>query len=169
MLVYSKSDPDACTEELLKVWKIVFSFLESTDTATRRETTETLARLTQCISPALVTSAIAEGSAKNMLIQLITQTTKALDSIAYARCIPELLFVVSALVSSLRYRPQGPRTPTAAEMLLLPLIQKIGEMRIAKGFEYKEAADGVLSMAMSVLGPEVVLKALPLNLEPEDR
>lgn len=169
MLVYSKSDLDACTEELLKVWKIVFSFLESTDTATRKEATETLARLTQCISPALVTSAIVDGSAKNVLTQLITQTTKALDSIAYARCIPELLFVVSALISGLRYRPEGPRTPTAAELLLLPLIQKIGEMRIAKGFEYKEAADGVLSMAMSILGPEVLLKALPLNLEPEDR
>ena len=81
----------------------------------------------------------------------------------------ELLHIISALISSLRIRPKGPKTPTAAELLLISLIQQIAEMRIAKGFEYKEAADDALKTAMSVLGPEVLLKALPLNLEPEDR
>ncbi len=38
-----------------------------------------------------------------------------------------------------------------------------------KGFEYKEAVDGTLKTAITVLGPEVIFKVLPLNLEPEDR
>lgn len=42
-------------------------------------------------------------------------------------------------------------------------------MRGKTGFEYKEAVDGVLKTAMTVLGPEVLFKVLPLNLEPEDR
>ena len=38
-----------------------------------------------------------------------------------------------------------------------------------KGFEYKENADATLSVAMSVLGPAVLLRELPLNLDVADR
>lgn len=52
---------------------------------------------------------------------------------------------------------------------MVPVIQKVGNLRTKKNFEYKEAADGMLGIAMRVLGPEVFLKMLPLNLEPSDR
>jgi hypothetical protein len=45
--------------------------------------------------------------------------------------------------------------PTAAELLILPLIVRIGNLRISKGFEYKEAADTTLSTDMHIIGPEV--------------
>ena len=38
--------------------------------------------------------------------------------------------------------------PTATELSILPLIVRIGDLRISKGFEYKEAADATLSTAM---------------------
>ncbi|KAH8119547.1 NUC173-domain-containing protein [Phellopilus nigrolimitatus] len=170
MLVYASTDPDACAVELGRVWKTVFPYLESPDAATRRETAAALARLAECISPALVDSALSNPiSDKNALVQIVAQLTKALDTLSYARATSELLVVVSALITALRYRRNGRESPTAAEELLLPLLQKIGDMRVKKEFEYKEAADGVLRTAMAIIGPEVLLDALPLNLEPVDR
>jgi ribosomal RNA-processing protein 12 len=81
---------------------------------------------------------------------------------------PELLVIISSLISGLRSR-QSRKSPSAAEVLLLPLIAQVGELRTRKGFEYKEAADATLSTAMRVLGPEVLFRVLPLNLEPEQR
>ncbi|KAL5506993.1 RRP12 [Sanghuangporus vaninii] len=167
MVIYVSVDPDACTTELPRVWKAIFPYLESTDSATRRQTAAALSRLSQCITPAFIETSL--GSEKAALSQIISQLTKALDSIAYVRAIPEVLSVVSAIVTALQYRPGGRGSPTAAERLLIPLIQKIGDMRVKKGFEYKEAADTVLRSAVSVIGPEALLAVLPLNLEPEDR
>ncbi|EJD03307.1 NUC173-domain-containing protein [Fomitiporia mediterranea MF3/22] len=167
MPVYASVDPEACTAELPRVWKTIFVFLESPDATTRRETAEALTRLTQCISPQFIEASL--GNEKAALTQIITQLSKALDSIAFVRAIPELLNTVSALIFALRYRPSGRGSPTAAERLLMSLLRKIADMRVKKGFEHKEAADDVLQTAMTVIGPEALLAALPLNLEPDDR
>lgn len=172
MLAYSIADSEACAAELSKVWKTVWSFLESSDASTRKAAAHSLELLSQCFSRTLVVSAVKEvgqGEPKYILGKIIAQITKALDSLAYARAMPELLSVISSLITSLRYREGSQTAPTAAESLLLPLIQKVGELRTQKGFESKESADSTLSTAMRVVGPEVLLRVLPLNLEPADR
>ncbi|KAF9812553.1 hypothetical protein IEO21_06143 [Rhodonia placenta] len=172
MLALHTTDAEACAEELNKVWKMLWPYLESTESSIRKTTAQSLEMLTQCFTPALIASAIKEKDRtehKSVIGKIISQITKAFDSLAFARSIPDLLSVVSSLITNLRHR-SGPRTsPTAAESLLLSLVLKVGDLRIQKSFEYKEAADAVLSTAMRVLGPEVVLRALPLNLEPDDR
>ena len=167
MLVYFEVDEDLCNSELLRVWKIVFQYLESNESVVRRETAASLVRLTQCISKTSIDSTFTGGTSD--LGQIINQISKAVDSLAFARAIPELLVVISPLIENLRYRPGGRSAPTAAEILLKPILQHIGELRVRKGFEHKESADSVLRSAMSVLGPEVLLDILPLNLMPEDR
>ena len=169
MPVCKEADEEACDVALPKVWKTVFAFLENEDTASRREAADTLASLTRCISVSSIDRAVESDDTKSFPKQIISQIMKSLDSIAFARAIPELLFVISSLISSLRYRPQGKSFPTAAELIALPLVQKIGDMRLAKGFEYKEAVDDTLRAAFATMGPEVILRVLPLNLEPEDR
>lgn len=96
------------------------------------------------------------------------QIIHALDALAFARAVPEVLTVAAAVVTNMRWRANL-TSPTAAELLALPLIIKIGELRPSKGFEFKEAADAFLGAAMRTLGPEVLFKSLPLNLEPEKR
>ena len=51
----------------------------------------------------------------------------------------------------------------------MPLIVSVAELRTMKSFEHKEAADATLSVAMHILGPAVLLEALPLNLDPNSR
>ncbi|KAF5380415.1 hypothetical protein D9615_004614 [Tricholomella constricta] len=167
--VYRATDNGAHSNQLGKVWKTIWSFLESSDAPTRKAAAQSLDVLCCSFSPALISSALQDGASKDTLRKIITQTTQALDSLAYARAMPELLSVLSSMIVNLRYRPKPRSSPTAAESLLLPLIVHVGTLRIQKGFEYKEAADATLATAMRILGPEVLLRVLPLNLEPSDR
>ncbi|KAH7920537.1 NUC173-domain-containing protein [Leucogyrophana mollusca] len=169
MLAYHDTDPEACAAEFPKVWKTVWSFLESSNTSTQKAAADSLGSLSNCITLSMAKSAIEDGSdgkSQTALGNVIAQATKALDSLAFARAIPELLSVISALISGLHIRI---KSQTAAEVLLMPLVQKIAELRVQKGFEHKESADATLSTAMRVVGPAVLLQTLPLNLEPADR
>ena len=168
MHAYSQIDSVACTSEIAKVWKIVSIFLESSDSTTRSATATALSKITECFSAEYVASELQRNDKNSPIRKIIQQTSNALDSVALARAIPEVLVIIAALIWNLRHRGAKP-SPTAAELLLIPLIQRIAELRVQKGFEYKEAADATLGVAMHVMGPHVLLEALPLNLEPSAR
>lgn len=171
LLTYKDANPHASTSELGKVWKAVWVFSESSNATIRKASCHSLALLVQCFTPEFIKPAIREhgqSEPTTALGKIVSQAEKALESLAFARFMSELLYTISVLVSGLRYREE-PAGPTAAEILLLPLVQRIGNIRTEKNFEYKEAADGVLSQAMATMGPAVLLNALPLNLEPVDR
>lgn len=171
LLAYKDANPHASNSELGNVWKAVWVFLESSDATVRKASCQSLAFLAQCFTPEFITPAIRErgqSETKTALGKIVLQAEKAFESLAFARFMSELLYVVSVLVSNLRYREE-PAAPTAAEILLLPLVQKVGNIRTEKNFEHKEAADKVLSQSMATMGPAVLLNALPLNLEPVDR
>lgn len=171
LLAYKDANPQASTSELGKVWKAVWVFLESSDATIRKASCQSLALLVQCFTPEFIMPAIREhgqSEPKTALGKIVSQAEKAFESLAFARFMSELLDAISVLVSNLRYREES-EGPTAAEILLLPLVQRVGNIRTEKVFEHKEAADRVLSQAMATMGPSVLLDALPLNLEPLDR
>ncbi|KAI0341904.1 ribosomal RNA-processing protein 12 [Trametopsis cervina] len=172
MLAYHSFDSDACASKLGEVWKSIWSFLDSSDASVRKSASDSLALLTKCFSSSLISAAVKDRQSsdpKATLARIISQISKALDSLAFARAIPELLTVVSSLIFGLRSRPDTESSTTAAELLMLPITLKIADLRVQKTFEYKEAADAVLHTAMHILGPHVLLRELPLNLEPADR
>ncbi|KAI0708959.1 NUC173-domain-containing protein [Cerioporus squamosus] len=172
MLAYHQHNADECAAEVGKVWKAIWNLLDSQDAATRKAAAEALSTLGQCFTPALIAAAIKEKDSaerKSVLGKIVSQTTDALDSLAYARAISDILSVASSLIENLRYRGGSRKNPTAAEQLLQPLVTKIADLRIQKTFEHKEAADATLGTAMRILGPEVLLRWLPLNLETVDR
>ncbi|KIK67172.1 hypothetical protein GYMLUDRAFT_37225 [Collybiopsis luxurians FD-317 M1] len=161
MASYSVIDGDACAGQVALVWKTLWPYLESGSVPIRKTTVQALDLLTRCL--------VAADASGSKLIDIVAQVAKALTSISYARAIPELLSLTSALLIN-SYGPKGKRVSNdVVEQRLLALVTQIGNLRTEKGFEYKEAADGTLSTAMRILGPEVLLDALPLNLEPEDR
>ena len=168
LVAYNTVDQTASSKELLKVWKSVWNFLDSTDAATRKATAQSLCALSSCFSPALASAAILDQDGSSTIRKIISQMTKALDSLTYALSIPELLTIISSVIRKLQHR-DSKISPTAAELLILPLIVRIADLRISKGFEHKEAADATLSTAMHIIGPEALLKALPLNLDPANR
>jgi ribosomal RNA-processing protein 12 len=170
-LAYKNGNPQTSAGELGDVWKAVWAFLESSDVTIKKASCQSLALLAQCWTPENIAFAMQErdqSEPRSALGRVVIEAVKAFESLAFARSMSELLLVISALISNLRYR-DIPTGPTAAEVLLLPLVQKIGNMRTEKNFEHKGAADQVLSQAMGTMGPAVLLGALPLNLEPADR
>ncbi|KAH9839369.1 ribosomal RNA-processing protein 12 [Rhodofomes roseus] len=172
MLALYATDSEKSAKDVNKAWKAAWPLLEFQDTETRKAAAQALNQVGQCFAPSLIKSALAEKAGqekKSVIGKIVAQTTKAFDALSLARSILELLAVVSSLIDNLRYRGGSRTSPTASEQLLLPLIAKVGDLRVQKTFEYKEAADATLSTAMRVLGPEVLLKALPLDLEPADR
>lgn len=174
MVAFKSADADASSAQLGKAWKAMWPFLESNDLAIRNAAAESLALLAQCFTPALITPAVREsqksdgGEPKTQLNKIISQTDKALESLTFARSMPQLLAVISSLLLNLRFR-ESPTASTAAECLLLSIVKKNGELRLQKDFEHKESVDATLGSAMSVMGPQVLLRVLPLNLEPADR
>lgn len=170
MFAYHVADPSACAAEFNRVWKTVWSCFETKQPQTRKAVAEALVLLTRCITSSIVKDSILDGEAgKSPLRSVISQMTKALDSLVFASAMQELLSVISALVSNLGVRVDPAKSTTATEALLMPLVSKIADLRVQKGFEHKEAADAALSTAMRVVGPAVLLAAIPLNLEPSDR
>ncbi|KAJ3546583.1 hypothetical protein NM688_g5502 [Phlebia brevispora] len=170
MLAFRSSDPDACVAKVGDVWKALWSFLDSDQRAIRQSTSDALDSLVKCFTPEMIQSAVKDKTGtKATLRKLITLVDKALGSLSYANATPEILSVLSSLIAGLRYRTGPSHSPTAAELLLMPLIVKVANLRIQKTFEYKEAADLVCSTAMRIMGPGVLLRELPLNLEPADR
>lgn len=169
MLAYAAIDQDACANEIGKVWKAVWTYLESKDPSTRKAASQSLAAICRCFTPTLITVASSDETSRSTLGSIVVQTSNALRSIAFAQSTPQLLSIISSLIMGLQYRVGSRTSPTAAERLLLPVIGYVGELRVQKGFEYKEDADATLATAMRVLGPEVLLGVLPLNLEPADR
>lgn len=167
-----ETSADEFTSELPRAWKSVWGFMESTDSDTRKSAAEALDHISTCFTPSLIEDALShsrEGTDNSIVVKIITQTQKALDSLTFARSIPELLSVISSLVRALRYRGDMVTNPTAAEVLMSGIVEKIGTLRTQKNFEYKEEADKTLGVVMGVIGPEALLKILPLNLEPSDR
>ena len=172
LVSYKKTSPYKFESELPRAWKSVWDFLESADRDTRKSAAEALDHISTCFNSLLTEKALSDarqGTDNSIVVKIVTQTLKALDSLTFARSVPELLSVISSLVRALRHRGGVATNSTAAEVLMPGIITKIGTLRTQKNFEYKEDADKTLGVVMGVVGPEALLKVLPLNLEPSDR
>ncbi|KAJ3866599.1 NUC173-domain-containing protein [Lentinula novae-zelandiae] len=160
MASYNVVHSDACSAQVGSVWKTLWPFLESSSASVRKATVQSLDQLARCI--------VTANASTSKMDDIVAQVMKALTSVSHARAIPDLLSLTSALLTS--SYGKGKRTlDDVIGQRLLALVVQIGKLRTAKAFEYKEAADDTLSTAMRMLGPEVLLNVLPLNLEPEDR
>lgn len=172
MVALHAADPSASSAKLGEIWHAQFVLLDSSDPTIRKSVVQSLDLLAICFDPSLVVSAIdqiSKDGGTSTLGKIIVRVTKALDSLTFASAIPDILSLISSLVLRLRFRMGSRDKPTAAESLLLPLLKKVADLRVQKNFEHKEGADATLSTAMGVLGPQVLLRELPLNLDKEDR
>ncbi|GJJ06213.1 hypothetical protein Clacol_000403 [Clathrus columnatus] len=153
-------------KEAETVFKSIFEYLESSDTNIQKCSAQALSIfLSKVITNDMITAASLEKDQKKLTSavgQIITHVRTSLHSLQFTRAIPQILTILAALVKTLRYRPVNKSItipPTAAEIMVLDLIQYSGQLRIKKGFEHKEAVDQVLRTAIGVVGPEVILNA----------
>ncbi|EEB99582.1 hypothetical protein MPER_00714, partial [Moniliophthora perniciosa FA553] len=161
MFIFKEINSSAFSSRVPNVWKTIWPYLESTNNAVRQAAAQSISTLCRCL-----VSMDEKADGKLNVSTIVAQISKAFTSVAYTRALPELLSISSSLIASLQ---QGGLVSENCISSVQPLIVQIGGLRVEQNFEHKEAADTVLSTAIRVLGPEVVLKISPLNLKPEHR
>ncbi|KAJ8468973.1 hypothetical protein ONZ45_g17047 [Pleurotus djamor] len=88
MHAYGSLHPTAASAEVGRVWKKVWGYLEANDATTRQAAVGCLSQLSPCFTSNLVQEALEKPS-HSAPQQIITLTTKSLDTLAYARAMPE--------------------------------------------------------------------------------
>lgn len=195
MVAFARADTEACSQKLPGVFEAAWSWLENEDVGCRKAAESALCAMVRyCITDTEILKAAelagagsksveAENTKKSkkntispelkatVVGSVISRLDTSLHAVAYAKATSSLLSILTALISRLRIPlPSSANTmkqTAAAETLLSGLIIYVGGLRLAKSFEYREKADEVLGMAIRVLGPEVFLRFLPLNIIPE--
>ena len=89
------------------------------------------------------------------ILEKISKTAIGLLHVKYQAAWMEVFNVLSALFESLKWRS----TP-----LLDEVVKTVGELRSNESFNGKKEAETVLGKAIEAMGPEAVLRILPLNL-----
>ncbi|GAA5912876.1 hypothetical protein JCM5296_003893 [Sporobolomyces johnsonii] len=176
MVALARTDSTAALSRLSTLFPTILPLLASATTPALRQSVETACTIMirHCIPDDEITAAVQndEGATLKQVIELVE---KALTSPRYAaQSQPHVLALAKALVLRLRLRvpaasssSDAARPAPAAASLMTKTLVLLGKMREDSRFEWKKEADAVLDSFIKVLGPEVVLSYLPLNLAPE--
>ncbi|PWN48929.1 NUC173-domain-containing protein [Violaceomyces palustris] len=172
-------------EEGQAIWKLapkVWSEIADLSLSARSESSRTspavraagkdamVALLRYCIPDSAIEETLDDKENDSPLSKMIALLSDALGrhSLRYSHARAEILTILAAAVTRLRYRKssedRSTRGPPAATMLLLPLVKTVADLRSQQGFEHREHADLVIGAAVEVCGPQALLEALPLNL-----
>lgn len=160
---YAAHQPLKCLTRIPGVFKLMSQYLAS-------ETPEVYYSASQCLV-ATLTDAVKDDlllyppAVDEMTFETVDQVLSDISeifvellSVRYSHCAKEVLNVLAAAISKFRYRSNPD--------YIRPL-EIVGEWRTREDnyLEFRSEAEGVISAAISAMGPETVLSTLPLNLE----
>lgn len=151
--VSAQVSPEETFQKLPELFEMMSAFLASSSHNIRVSASECLISfLVNCVSD----SAILEPSVYDeKVLEKVAKSAITLLSVKYQSAWMEVFSVLSALFTAFRWRSLG---------LLDEIVKSVGELRGNDSFNGKNEADGVLGKAVEAMGPENVLKILPLNL-----
>lgn len=151
--VSAQIDPGETFQKLPELFNMISAFFASMSHNIRISASECLISfLANCIPP----TAILEPSVfDEKVLEKLGKAAINLLSVKYQSAWMEAFNVLSALFDTLKWRS----TP-----LLNDVVQTVGELRGNDSFNGKKEADVVLGKAIEAMGPEAILKMLPLNL-----
>ncbi|KAK0674433.1 putative ribosomal RNA-processing protein 12 [Cercophora samala] len=151
--VSAQVEPEETFQGLLEPFNLVATYLESDAKNIRISASECLVSfLANCVPASVL---IEPSIYDEKVIGQLVETAESLLTLKYQSAWLETFNVLGAMFDSLRWR---------ADPYMLKITQSIGEMRGNDSFTGKQEADEVLGKAIRAMGPESVLKVLPLNL-----
>ncbi|KAK6360297.1 hypothetical protein TWF730_006444 [Orbilia blumenaviensis] len=151
--VSAEVSPSETFAQLPDLFVTISSFLESSALNIRSSASQCLIALTATCIPSDILRKI--GKKEDKILQAIAGTVTGLLSLRYQGAWKEVFDVYKALFERLRWK---------ASLYLTDIVKAIGELRANEGFNGKKEADEVLVAAVRAMGPEDVLRVLPLNL-----
>ncbi|SZF02574.1 unnamed protein product [Blumeria hordei] len=151
--VSAQVHPIETFQALPELFILISGFLSSPSFAIRDAASACLIRLMEtCIPPSIL---LQPSIYDEKTIEKLGSAALNLLSIKYQAAWPETFKVISAMFDGLRWK---------SESILLNAVKIIGEMRENDSFSGKKDADVVIGKAVKAIGPEAVLRVLPLNL-----
>ena len=151
--VSAQLNPEETFYKLPELFDMVADFLTSMSHNIRTSASECLISfVATCIPPGVI---LEPSVFDEKILEKISKTATSLLNVRYQAAWMEVFSVLSALFEALKWNS----TP-----LLDEAVKTIGELRSNESFNGKKEADIVLGKAIEAMGPEAVLKLLPLNL-----
>ncbi|PVF95410.1 NUC173-domain-containing protein [Serendipita vermifera] len=166
--------------EVLAIWKVLWSFLDSTCTSeAHKAAAEALSLIVEegCI-PVEQLRGLSGKNQSRLFGPIVESALKALSSLVFADSLREILSVLTtvAKVSSPLHSPVGNtedqfqfHNKVSISHPLIPLLVPLVTLRNKKDFEYKEETNQFFGAMMQAVGVDGVLKHLPLGLLPKER
>ncbi|KAI9741231.1 MAG: hypothetical protein M1834_002947 [Cirrosporium novae-zelandiae] len=151
--VSAQINPEETFQKLPELFNMVFGFLASSSHNIRVSASECLISFMQnCVS----NSVILEPSIfDEKVLEKLSRSANDLLSVKYQSAWMEVFNVLSSMFDAFKWR---------SDPLLVDALKTIGELRGNESFNGKKEADSVLASAVKAMGPEAVLRTLPLNL-----
>lgn len=151
--VSAQIEPVETFQKLPELFTMVAGFLSSPSHNIRESAAECLISFAvNCIPASVVLEPTVydEKTLEKLSVILLD-----LLSVRYQAAWMEVFRVVGAMLDALKWR---------SDPLLSKAVGTIGELRSSDAFAGKQQADEVLAKAIRAMGPEAVLRILPLNL-----
>lgn len=160
---YATHQPLQCLTRIPGVFKLMSQYLAS-------ETPEVYYSASQCLVAILADAvkdevllyppAVDETTFETVdqVLADISESLVELLSVRYSHCAKEVLTVLASAIAKFRYRSNPD---------FIKPLEIVGEWRTNEEsyLEFRSEAEGVIGAAISAMGPDTVLSALPLNLE----
>lgn len=151
--VFAQIEPEETFQRLPELFTLIAQFLESHSHNIRISASECLISFAANCIPSQV---ILEPSVYDeKVLEKLAQVLEGLLTVKYQAAWMETFNVLAAMLDALRWR---------SSPYMRNVTRAVGEMRGTDAFAGKKEADVVLGKAIRAMGPETVLKLLPLNL-----
>ena len=139
--------------KLPEVFETVAGFLASSSHNIRVSASECLISfLVNCVPDSVI---LDPSVYDEKVLEKIAKSATELLNVKFQSAWMEVFTVLSATFTAYKWRSGG---------LLNEIIKIVGELRESQSFTGKKEADNVVGRAIEAMGPESVLKILPLNL-----
>ena len=151
--VSAQVSPEDTFQKLPELFEMISGFLASSSHNIRVSASEGLISFVVNCVP--ITAILEPSVYEEKVFGKLAKATTALLSVKYRSAWMEVFTVLSALFSVFRWRSIG---------LFDDVVKAVGELRGNDSFNGKKEADVVLGTAIEAMGPDSVLRILPLNL-----
>jgi ribosomal RNA-processing protein 12 len=151
--VAAQIEPEETFQKLPELFNMVSAFLASSSHNIRVSASEALISfMANCIPDTML---LEPSVFDEKVLEKLSKAAVELLSVKYQAAWVETFNVMGAMFDGLRWR---------ADPILTDVVKTIGELRGNDAFTGKKEADEIIGKAIRAIGPESVLKILPLNL-----
>ena len=151
--VSAQIEPDETFQKLPELFTMISAFLASSSHNIRVSASECLISfMANCVPDSVL---LEPSIFDEKILEKLSKAAVELLSVKYQAAWMETFNVLGAMFDGLRWR---------ADPILGDVVRTVGELRGNDSFTGKEEVDEIIGKAIRAMGPDSVLKILPLNL-----